>query len=142
VSSEGVSHFYAAPQGQLTWDGCVGLHVGGLYRGPLGAFAGPDGIAVSADAKSVYVTSEGVSGGAVSHFFVAPQGQLSWDGCVSDTGTGGSCADVPGTSTPLELARAVAVSADGSRSTWSRLTASSRTSSPLRTGSSAGTVCQ
>ena len=113
VSSEGVSHFFAAPQGQLTWDGCVGYMTAGCTAVPSAAFAGPDGIAVSANAKSLYVTSEGVTGGAVSHFFVAPEGQLSWDGCVSDDGTGGTCADVPGTSAPLELAEAVAVSADG-----------------------------
>jgi hypothetical protein len=112
VSSEGVSHFYAAPQGQLTWDGCVGYMAAGCTPVPSAAFAGPNGIAVSANAKSVYVTSD-ATGGAVSHFFVAPQGQLTWDGCVSDDGTGGSCADVPGTAAPLELADAVAVSADG-----------------------------
>jgi sugar lactone lactonase YvrE len=113
VSSEAVSHFYAAPQGQLTWDGCVGYMAAGCTAVPSSAFTGPNGIAVSANAKSVYVTSEGTAGGAVSHFFVAPQGQLSWDGCVSDDGTGGSCADVPGTATPLAQADAVAVSADG-----------------------------
>ena len=113
VSSEGVSHFFAAPQGQLTWDGCVGYMSGGCTAVASAAFADPNNIAVSPDAKSVYVTSEGAAGGAVSHFFVAPQGQLSWDGCVSDDGTGGSCAAVPGTSMPLELAAAVAVSADG-----------------------------
>jgi DNA-binding beta-propeller fold protein YncE len=110
VSSEAVSHFYAAPQGQLTWDGCVGYMAAGCTAVPSSAFADPNGIAVSANAKSVYVTS---GAGAVSHFFVAPQGQLSWDGCVSDDGTGGSCADVPGTATPLAQADAVAVSADG-----------------------------
>ena len=113
VSSEGVSHFFAAPQGQLTWDGCVGFMTAGCTAIPSVAFAGPDGIAVSANGKSVYVTSEGAKGGAVSHFFVAPQGQLSWDGCVSDDGTGGSCADVLGTATPLAHSDAVAVSADG-----------------------------
>jgi 6-phosphogluconolactonase (cycloisomerase 2 family) len=110
VSSEAVSHFYAAPQGQLTFDGCVGYMTAGCTAVPSAAFVGTDGIAVSADAKSVYVTSDG---GAVSHFFVAPQGQLSWDGCVSDDGTGGSCADIPGSGSPLAEANAVAVSADG-----------------------------
>ena len=109
-SSEGVSHFFAAPQGQLTWDGCVGYKATGCTAVPSAAFADPNSVAVSADAKSVYVTS---GGGAVSHFFAAPQGQLSWDGCVSDDGTGASCADVPGTATPLAHADAVVVSADG-----------------------------
>jgi hypothetical protein len=113
VSSEGVSHFYAAPQGQLTWDGCLGYMAAGCTAVPSSAFSGPNSIAVSANAKSVYVTSGGAAGGAVSHFFVAPQGQLTWDGCVSDGGTGGSCANVPGSGSPLELADAVAVSADG-----------------------------
>jgi sugar lactone lactonase YvrE len=113
ASSEGVSHFYAAPQGQLTWDGCVGYMVTGCTAVPSSAFAGPNSIAVSANAKSVYVTSEGAEDSAVSHFFVAPQGQLTWDGCISDDGTQGSCVDVPGTATPLAHSDAVAVSADG-----------------------------
>ena len=110
ASDEGVSHFFAAPQGQLTWDGCVGYKAAGCTDVPSAAFAGPNRIAVSANGKSLYVTSDG---GAVSHFFVAPQGQLSWDGCVSDDGTGGSCADVPGTATPLRRAVGVTVSGDG-----------------------------
>ena len=110
ASVEGVSHFFATSQGQLTWDGCIGYKAAGCTDVPSAAFAGPNRIAVSINGESLYVTSDG---GAVSHFFVAPQGQLSWDGCVSDDGTGGFCADVPGTATPLRRAVGVAVSADG-----------------------------
>jgi hypothetical protein len=47
----------------------------------------------------------------VSHLFAAPQGQLTWDSCISDDGSGGACADAP--STPLRGALAVATSPDG-----------------------------
>jgi hypothetical protein len=42
----------------------------------------------------------------------APQGQLTFSGCISDDGSGGQCADAPGT--PLTNTNAVAVSPDGS----------------------------
>jgi hypothetical protein len=119
VTSEGaedsaVSHFFVAPQGQLTWDGCISddgtqgscVDVPGTAT-PL---AHSDAVAVSADGKSVDATS---ADGDVSHFFAAPHGQISWDGCVSDDGSGGSCADIPGSGSPLSGADSVALSVDG-----------------------------
>jgi hypothetical protein len=106
-----VAHFFAAPQGQITWDGC--LNDGGTEG--CGAVPGDpllesDAVTVSPDGHSVYVASFAA---AVSHFFVAPGGQLSWDGCVSDDGSGGACADIPGAGTPLGGADALDMSADG-----------------------------
>ena len=67
---------------------------------------------MSANGASVYAVSS--NNGTVSHLFANPaQGQLSWDGCVSNDGSGGTCADVPGTGAPLAGARSVAVSPDG-----------------------------
>ena len=67
---------------------------------------------MSPNGASVYAVS--FNNGTVSHLFANPaQGQLSWDGCVSDDGSGGTCADVPGTGAPLAGARSVAVSPDG-----------------------------
>jgi hypothetical protein len=109
-----VSHFFVAPQGQLSWDGCVSDDGAGGLCADVPGTATPlefaDAVAVSANGKSVDVAS---AGGAVSHFFAAAQGQISWDGCVSDDGSGGSCADIPGSGSPLAGADSLALSADG-----------------------------
>jgi DNA-binding beta-propeller fold protein YncE len=111
-SANAVSHFFAAPGGQISWDGCVSDDASqGCVDVPGDPLGNPVGLAVSPDGKSVYVAS--FDSHAVSHLFAAPGGQISWDGCVSDDGSGGTCADVPGTGRPLDGATGVAVSADG-----------------------------
>ena len=75
---------------------------------PGSALAGARAVAVSPDGRSVYV-----GGNAVTHFFAAPQGQLSYDGCVSNDGSGGTCADVPGLL--LDQPYGLAVSPEGNR---------------------------
>ena len=112
-----LDHLFADPTGgQLSFDGCVSddgsagtcLDVPGSGT-PL---SNPAAVAVSPNGASVYTVS--IDTGTVSHLFADPTGgQLSWDGCVSDDGSGGTCADVPGTGTPLAGARSVAVSPDG-----------------------------
>ena len=68
----------------------------------------PRGVALSADGTSAYVVS--YVGDAVSAFARdAGSGVLAHRGCVSETGTGGSCVD----SFALNGARGVAASADG-----------------------------
>ena len=109
--SNSIAHFFVAPQGQLSYDGCVSSDGSGGFcaDAPGTPLDGADGVAVSPDSRSVYVVS-GFSN-TVTHFFAAPQGQLSYDGCVSDNGSGGLCADAPGS--PLNAPTAVAVSPDG-----------------------------
>src|ERR1019366_5361630 len=117
VASEGlpgagaatVTHFFAAPGGQLSYDGCISNDIsGGCAAAPGSSLLGANAVAVSPDGRSVYVTA---ATGYVTHFFAAPGGQISYDGCVSNDGSGGLCADAPGT--PLSGAESVAVSPDG-----------------------------
>ena len=112
ASGVGVSHFYADPKGTglLSFDGCVSDDGSGgaCTKGPQSGdpLAGADAVAVSPDGRSVYV----VSAKALSWFTVAPQGQLTFQGCMSDDSVPG-CIDPPGQS--LSGADAVAVSPDG-----------------------------
>jgi DNA-binding beta-propeller fold protein YncE len=115
-SGQTVAQFFADPsQGQLSWDGCVSSDGSGStcldVPGPGNPLMGPDGVAVSPNGASVYASS---LGGTLSHLFANPtHGQLSWGGCVSNDGSGGGCADIPGGGTPFENLRAVAVSPNG-----------------------------
>ena len=86
----------------------------GCVNVPSGTGTAPLGVAVEPDGRSVYVAAED----RVQHFFAAANGALTYDGCVSDDGSGGACADIPGTGTPLTGAFAVAVSPDGRSYTW------------------------
>lgn len=63
---------------------------------------------MSPNGGSVYVASD-VSD-TISHFFRAAQGQITWEGCLSGDGSGGFCADLPGTGLALNGATGVAVS--------------------------------
>ena len=116
-ASASIDHLFADPTGgQLSWDGCVSDDgSGGTCLGVPGSgtpFVNPTDVAVSPNGASLYAVS--FSNGTVSHMFADPTGgQLSWDGCVSDDGSGGTCADVPGAGAPLAGARGVAVSPDG-----------------------------
>jgi DNA-binding beta-propeller fold protein YncE len=111
-----LAHFFANPsQGQLSWDGCVSNDGSGGTCGDVpgtgSPLTGPDGVAVSPNGASVYASS---LGGTLSHLFANPsQGQISWDGCVSNDGSGGTCADIPGSGIPFQNLRAVAVSPNG-----------------------------
>jgi DNA-binding beta-propeller fold protein YncE len=70
---------------------------------------GVNGVAVSADGKSVYTVS--AISGEIAHFFrVRSNGILIYDGCLNDDGSNG-CRDLPGE--PLKGAESVAVSRDG-----------------------------
>jgi DNA-binding beta-propeller fold protein YncE len=113
VAAEGANTlavFGRAPGGQIAYAGCVSENgSGGLCAStPAKALDGPTSIAISQDGKSLYVSSQERS--AVSVFDRAPEGQLAWAGCVSDTGSGGFCADVPGK--PLDFAASVSLSPD------------------------------
>jgi DNA-binding beta-propeller fold protein YncE len=109
-----VSRFATDPGGQIHWRSCIGeLSTTGTCAGTPGGSESPlelaEGMAVSPDGRSLYVAS---SRGAVSHLTIEPDGSINWQGCITDDGSRG-CSDLPGTGTPLEEARGVAVSPDG-----------------------------
>ena len=88
-----VSHLFGGKAGALSYDGCVSDDGdGGACADIPGTgkpLEGTAGIAVSPNGRSVYVTS---TAGFVDHLFAdATGGQLTWDGCVSHDGTGGTC---------------------------------------------------
>ena len=109
-----VAHFFRNSEGKISYDGCVSNDGTGGFCADIPGTAGPlqaaYGVAVSPSNSTVYAVSDV---GAISHFFAAAQGQISYDGCVSNDGSGGFCADVPGTGTPLSYGRGVAVSPNG-----------------------------
>jgi DNA-binding beta-propeller fold protein YncE len=106
-----VSVFDRVPGGKLNYAGCVSdSGSGGLCADAPGTpLDGSDGIAASADGKTLYVASPGLNG--VTVLDRASGGQITYAGCVSDTGSGGLCADAPGA--PLSGVTSVAASADG-----------------------------
>jgi DNA-binding beta-propeller fold protein YncE len=102
-----LSHFFRDEQGGISLDGCVGNKAGNACEDvPFEPLDYPRGVAVSPDGKSVYVASD-VSQ-SVSHFFRAPQGQITFDGCRNDDGSG-NCAAAAG----MADASDIAVSPDG-----------------------------
>jgi DNA-binding beta-propeller fold protein YncE len=105
-TSDSVAHFFRGSDGALTYDGCVANTAEqGCADLPGAPIDGASSVAVSPDGKSVYVASGRSS--SVGHFFRAPQGQITWDGCLNDDGSQ-NCGDLPGT--PLTGARSVGVS--------------------------------
>src|SRR6185295_972848 len=85
------------PDGQIAFDSCVDNQGDqGCIDMPGSPLSGARSVAVSPDGASVYVAA-GISS-AVSHFFRdASTGRMAWDGCLSDTGSGGMCVDLPET---------------------------------------------
>lgn len=111
VSSRGdsIAHLFRAPDGALALDGCLSsTGDGGCGKLPGAALTGARAVAVSPDGRSVYVAS--YNRGSVTHFFRAPGGQITYDGCLNNDGSEG-CGDLP--SAPLLGASDVAVSPDG-----------------------------
>jgi DNA-binding beta-propeller fold protein YncE len=110
VTSSGtdtLSHFFRDEAGRISYGGCVGNKAGHNCEDvPFEPLDSPRGVAVSPDGKSVYVAS--VRSESVSHFFRAPQGQITFAGCVHDSDAQ-NCATAAG----LAEASDVAVSPDG-----------------------------
>jgi DNA-binding beta-propeller fold protein YncE len=109
ATSRSVSHFGAAPAGQLNFAGCVSDDgSGGACADVPGARLDlPSAIAFSSDGDSVYVADFFTS--SVLHFAASPTGQLTFVDCVSDDGSGGFCTDVPA---PFLQPSSLAVSPD------------------------------
>ena len=102
-----ILHFFAGAQGRLSYDGCLAADgSGGCSDLPGTPLLGASSVAV-APSGTVYATA---GSGSILHFFTAPKGQLSYDGCLADDGSGG-CIDLPGT--PLAGASSVAVAPSG-----------------------------
>lgn len=97
--------------GQVTFGGCVSQDGSGGLCAPVGnpSIDGPLETAISPEGGSLYAAA--VNGNAVSVYRRAPRGQITYDGCVSNSGSFGKCADLPGS--PLINVRAVTVSPDG-----------------------------
>lgn len=109
--SNAVAHFFrGGPDGQIAYDGCLSNDGSNGCADVSGApFAGPRGVTVSPDGKSVYVAS--YANGTIVHLARnSAGGQIAFDSCVDNSGSQ-SCIDVPGN--PLSGARSVAVSPDG-----------------------------
>jgi hypothetical protein len=77
--------------GQISYGGCVSSD--GCATGAP-SLTGAISVAVSPDGTTVYVAA--FNGRAVAVFNRAPAGQLNNAGCVSNDGSGGACADLPG----------------------------------------------
>jgi DNA-binding beta-propeller fold protein YncE len=97
--------------GQISYGGCVSATGSGGLCAPTGnkALTNPSYVAISPDGGSLYAA--GQNGSGISVFRRAPHGQLAYDGCVSDDGSSGACAKLPGNL--LGRATSVAVSPDG-----------------------------
>jgi DNA-binding beta-propeller fold protein YncE len=98
-------------KGQLSYAGCVSDDgSGGLCADAPGTpLTGAVTVAVSPDGKSLYAGGDASS--TVSVYDRAPAGQLTYAGCVSDSGSGGLCADLPGD--PIARTWSLRVSPDG-----------------------------
>lgn len=106
-----ISTFDRAADGSLTFRGCVGNNSSqGCAELPGSPLRGAWDIAVSADGRSVYVAS-GLSN-SLARFERAPDGSLSYTGCLASTAVDG-CTDVAGASTPMDSTRRLAVAPDG-----------------------------
>jgi DNA-binding beta-propeller fold protein YncE len=98
-----------ASTGALTYEGCLTSAASGCAVNNLPSMVNAQGVAVSPDGKSVYVTSS--SEGSVDHFERNPEsGALTYEDCVSSRSSGcGSGDDAAG----LSGAWGVTVSPDG-----------------------------
>jgi DNA-binding beta-propeller fold protein YncE len=114
-----ISHFSVAPEGQITFQGCV---TSDGFSGGIGGLCGSAGgtnllsdttdIAVGSKDKSLYSVG---GNGVVSHYSIDPPSrQFTWLDCVSNTGSSGACEDVPGSAEPLKEPEQVAISPDES----------------------------
>ncbi len=104
-----ITHFETAANGDLGFQGCFAdTNVDGCSVPGDAALDDANGVAVSPDGDSVYVTSS--IDDSISHFTRADNGNLSYQGCFADTAAAGC--EVPDDAA-LNFAFGVAVSRDG-----------------------------
>jgi DNA-binding beta-propeller fold protein YncE len=79
-----VSHYTIDAAGNLTFAGCIGRVTSASCTStfPPGALDGAEGVAVTADGRQLYATSE--QGNVVSHFRIDAAGNLIFAGCIGD----------------------------------------------------------
>jgi DNA-binding beta-propeller fold protein YncE len=94
--------------GELTFDECFGASAP-CINVPNNQLSEPYGVALNGANGAVYVTSQGNS--SVLHFFSDAEGKLGYDGCLSNDGAGGFCANANSGAKPFSEARGVAVDA-------------------------------
>jgi DNA-binding beta-propeller fold protein YncE len=110
VDSDSITTFRRAPNGALTFAGCLADDAAqGCTDLPLSPLNGANGVAVSPDGDSVYVT--GVFANSVVHFVRAPDGALTFAGCVANDATQGCTNN--GDGAPLTTAQGIAVRPNG-----------------------------
>lgn len=101
------------PAGALEYRGCVSDTGGACGTTERAVLIGASGVAVSPDGDALYVSATGHNPfqGYISHFSVAPEGQIAFEGCVSSDGSSGTCGSAGG-SKLLVGTKGIAVSAN------------------------------
>ena len=94
----------AGAVGELSFGECFGASAGCINEAG-NPFVSAGAVAASPTGGSVYVIGDG----SLSHFFADGDGRLSYDGCLSDGGSLGSCGDVESSAKPLAVGTGVAV---------------------------------
>jgi 6-phosphogluconolactonase (cycloisomerase 2 family) len=109
---DSVSRFGVGPAGALTFADCVSNtgSSGACADLPGAAFDDPGDLEMSPGGNSLYVVA--AESDSVTHFGAAAAGGLTYAGCVSETGSGGTCASVPGTSFDFPVDVAMSPQAD------------------------------
>ncbi len=87
------------PAGALEYRGCVSDSGGACGTTERPVLNRASGVAVSPDGNALYVSAAGNNPfqGYISHFSVAPEGQIAFQGCVSSDGSSGACGSAAGT---------------------------------------------
>ena len=113
----GISQFFVATSGALTYGGCVSSRGSGGWCESIptedpAVLANVSQVAVNPMTAAVYTSSE--INGSVSRFATDPGGQIHWRSCIGEKSTTGTCAGTPANlESPLEAAEGIAVSPDG-----------------------------
>ncbi|HEX6653428.1 MAG TPA: beta-propeller fold lactonase family protein [Thermoleophilaceae bacterium] len=109
AASDSIAHFARAPDGALTFAGCISRVPQTGCTPTMQLFlAGATGVAASPDGGSVYTTASAID--AVTHLFRNPlDGSIVLDGCLGNTADWG-CGDLP--NAPIDGPSDVAVSPD------------------------------